>query len=123
MLLVFAAGAVRSQAQARDSRHVVSLDDLSKDAAQPSQNRAADEASVRQLFSSGQAQKALKSAKIDYQRVDGAISQLSDEDLAQVASRARQAQTDFAAGHISGQGWIIILVCIAVLIIVLAIVF
>ncbi len=107
-------------ARAQDKQHVVSLSDLNKDAARPAQTRQANEEAVRTLLSSDQAQKALKSAKLDYQKVDKAVGQLSDEDLAKLAERSRQAQNDFAAGRISDRDmlWIIL---IAIGIIVLAV--
>ena len=107
-------------ARAQDKQHVVSLSDLNKDAARPAQTRQSNEEAVRTLFSSDQAQKALKSANLDYQKVDKAVGQLSDEDLAKLAERSRQAQRDFAAGRISDRDllWIIV---IALAIIVLAI--
>lgn len=120
-LLVLAAlfVAVGAPARAQDKQHVVSLSDLSKDAARPAQTRQANEEAVRTLLSSEQGQKALKSAKLDYQKVDKAIGQLSDEDLTRLAERSRQAQADFAAGRISDRDllWIIV---IALAIIVLA---
>ena len=107
-------------AGAQDKQHVVSLSDLNKDAAQPAQTRLSNEEAVRSLLSSEQAQKAMKSANLDYQKVDKAVGQLSDEDLAKLAERSRQAQRDFAAGRISDRDllWIIL---IALAIIVLAI--
>lgn len=107
-------------ARAQDKQHVVSLSDLNKDAARPAQTRLSDEEAVRSLLSSDQGQKALKSAKLDYQKIDKAVGQLSDEDLAKLAERSRQAQRDFAAGRISDRDllWIIV---IALAIIVLAI--
>ena len=107
-------------ARAQDKQHVVSLSDLNKDAARPAQTRQANEEAVRTLLSSDQAQKALKSAKLDYQKVDKAVGQLSDEDLAKLAERSRQAQNDFAAGRISDRDmlWIIL---IAIGIVVLAV--
>ena len=112
--------AVGIPARAQDRQHVVSLSDLSKDAARPAQTRQANEESVRTLLSCDQGQKALKSAKLDYQKVDKAVGQLSDEDLAKLAERSRQAQADFAAGRISDRDllWIIV---IALAIIVLAV--
>ncbi len=106
-------------AQAQDKQHVVSLSDLSKDAARPAQTRQANEEAVRTLLSSDQGQKALKSAKLDYEKVDQAIGRLSDEDVARLAERSRQARADFAAGRISDRDllWIIV---IALGIIVLA---
>lgn len=111
--------AVGAPARAQDKQHVVSLSDLSKDAARPAQTRQANEEAVRTLLSSEQGQKALKSAKLDYQKVDKAVDQLSDEDLTRLAERSRQAQADFAAGRISDRDllWIIV---IALGIIVLA---
>jgi len=107
-------------ARAQDKQHVVSLSDLNKDAARPAQTRQANEEAVRTLLSSDTGQKALKSAHLDYQKVDKAVGQLSDEDLAKLAERSRQAQADFAAGRISDRDllWIIL---IAIGIIVLAV--
>jgi nitrogen fixation/metabolism regulation signal transduction histidine kinase len=111
-----------ARVMAQDTRHVVSLDDLSKDAAQPAQTRQANQAEIRQLLRSEAGQQALREAKVDYQRVDKAIGQLSDQDLARVADRSRQAETDFAAGGL-GTTLIIAIVLIVVLIIVLSVVF
>jgi hypothetical protein len=118
MALLFGLPGVPAGAQ--DKQHVVSLSDLNKDAARPAQTRQSNEEAVRTLFSSDQAQKALKSANLDYQKVDKAVGQLSDEDLGKLAERSRQAQRDFAAGRISDRDllWIIV---IALAIIVLAI--
>ncbi|HET8921497.1 MAG TPA: hypothetical protein VFN26_00725 [Candidatus Acidoferrum sp.] len=108
-------------ARAQDKQHVVSLSDLNKDAARPAQTRHANEETVRTLLSSDQAQKAMNSAHLDYQKVDKAVGQLNDEDLAKLAERSRQAQSDFAAGRISDRDlmWIIV---IALGIIILALV-
>jgi hypothetical protein len=113
-------GLAVTPARAQDKQHVVSLSDLNNDAARPAQTRQYNEAAVRSLLSSDQAQKALKSANLDYQKVDKAVSQLSDEDLAKLAERSRRAQSDFAAGRISDRDllWIIV---IALGIIVLAV--
>jgi CHASE3 domain sensor protein len=118
--LGLAAAPVRTSGQ--DKQHVVSLDELNKDAARPAQSRQANEAAVRELLSSDAGQQALKSAKVDYQRVDKAIGQLSDEDLAKVADRSRQAESDFAAGGFKST-LIIAIVLIVVLIVVLSLVF
>jgi hypothetical protein len=105
-----------------DKQHVVSLEELNKDAARPAQTRQANEAVVRELLSSEAGQEALKSAKVDYQRVDKAIGQLSDEDLAKVAERSRQAESDFAAGGLKAT-LIIVIILIVILIVVLSLVF
>ena len=106
--------------QAQD-KHVVSVQDLSRDAARPAETRQANEAALRQLFTSEQAQRALKSANIDYSRVDKAVGQLSDEDLTKLAARSRQMQDNFAAGRagsLSDRDLLIIII-IAVLVIAL----
>jgi hypothetical protein len=106
---------------AQDKQHVVSLDELNKDTGRPAETRQANEAALRQLFSSEQAQKALQSAHIDYTKVDNAVGQLSDEDLAKLATRSRQAQSDFSAGRagsLSDRDLLIIII-IAVLVIAL----
>lgn len=122
-LLVLAALFVAAgiPARAQDKQHVVSIGDLSKDAARPSQTRQANEEAVRTLLSSEQGQKALKSANLDYQKVDKAIGQLSDEDLSKLAERSRQAQADFAAGRISDRDMLwIILIALGIVVLALA---
>jgi len=63
----------------------------------------------------------LKSVNLDYQKVDKAVGQLSDEDLAKLAARSRQAQSDFAAGRISDRDllWIIV-IAIGIIVLVVA---
>lgn len=110
-----------AQSQGQD-QHVVTLDELKKDAAQPAEMRHANEAAVKDFLSSEQAQRALKSANLDLKQVDKAVGQLSDEDLAKLADRSRQAQKDFAAGTLSDRDLLwIILIIVAVLIIALAV--
>lgn len=120
--LAFGLAAAPGRALGQDKQHVVSLDELNKDAARVSQTRQANEAAVRELLSTDAGQQALKSAKVDYQRVDKAIGQLSDEDLAKVAERSRQAESDFAAGGLKST-LIITIILIVILIVVLALVF
>jgi len=117
--LLFGVAAVPAGAQ--DQQHVVSVSDLTKDAARPAQTRQSNEEAVRSLLSSDQAQRALKSANLDYQKVDRAVGQLSDEDLARLAERSRQAQRDFAAGRISDRDMLwIILIALAIVVLALA---
>jgi hypothetical protein len=124
LLLGFAALAsmAGTAARAQEKQHVVSPGELRQDSAQPAQTRHANEQAVRSLLSSDAGQKALQSAGVDYQRVDRAVGQLSDEDLAKLARRSAQAQSDFAAGRLSDRDLLwIILIIVAVLIIALAV--
>jgi hypothetical protein len=107
--------------KAQQRQHVVSLGELRQDSARPAQLRQSDEQAIHDLLSSAPGQKALESAGVDYQKVDKAVGQLSDEEAAKLAARARQAQQDFAAGRISDRDLLwIILIIVAVLIIALA---
>ena len=113
---------IPSRSQGQENQHVVSLDELKKDATRPAEARQADESAVRNLLSSESGQQALKSASLDLQKVDKVVSQLDDEDLAKLAERSRQAQKDFAAGKLSDRDLLwIILIIVAVLIIALAV--
>jgi hypothetical protein len=118
LLPCFAMSPANVQAQ---EKHVVSSQELHKEAMRPAEARGADEAALRQLFSSEQAQQALKSVSIDYSKVDKAVGQLSDEDLAKLAARSREVQRNFAggrAGSLSDRDLLIIII-IAVLVIAL----
>lgn len=120
--LAFCAVLGPARIQAQDN-HVVSLDELNRDTAALAHTRQANEAAVRQIFSSEQAQKALKDAHIDYAKVDKAVGQVSDEDLAKLAERARQVQNDFSggkAGSLSDRDLLVILI-IALLVILLVV--
>jgi len=106
---------------AQEARHVVSPSELQRDTAQAAQARHADEQAVRSLLSSDAGQKALKSSGVDFAKVEKAVGQLSDEDLAKLAERSRRAESDFAAGRLSDRDLLwIILIIVAVLIIALA---
>src|SRR5260370_4138045 len=74
-------GSTGVPAGAQDKQHVVSLSDLNKDAARPAQTRQSNEEAVRTLLSSDQAQTALQSANLDYQKLEKAVRQLNGEDL------------------------------------------
>jgi hypothetical protein len=111
-----------AQTSSQDQPHVVSLDELNRDRARPAETRQAEETAVRDLLTTTEGQEALKRAKIDYQRVDNAVGQLSDEDLARVAARSREAQADFAAGAI-GRKLLIVIILIIVLAIALSVAF
>ncbi|HZS72040.1 MAG TPA: PA2779 family protein [Candidatus Acidoferrum sp.] len=107
---------------ARAQQHVVSLNELKEDSAKPAQVRHSNEQAIRGLLGSAAGQKALQAAGVDYQKVDKAVAQLSDEEAARLATRARQAQKDFAAGTLSDRDLLwIILIIVAVLVVALAV--
>jgi hypothetical protein len=106
----------QAKAQTAAGQHVVAQEELRRDVARISETRQANEAAIRHLLSSETAQQALKSAKVDYAKVDRAVSQLSDEEIARLASRARQAEQDFAAGFISAKTVAYIVLALVVII-------
>jgi len=104
---------------AQAAAHVVSSADLQKAAVDASRVRQQNLETLKEFFSSQKAQRALKSAHTDPERVQNAVASLSDAELAQLASRAHRAQADFAAGTLSDRDLIIILVAIAALILII----
>jgi hypothetical protein len=113
---------VSAKAQNPAQQHVITSDELNQEVARPAETRRSNEEAVRHLLSSEAGQEALKSANVDYQRVDKAIGQLNDEELAKLADRSRKAESDFAAGAISAKtlAYLIIAIVIIVVIIVIA---
>jgi len=107
---------------AQENDHVVSSAQLRHDLQKASEIRLANEAAVRELFRSEKGRETLKSAGIDYQKVDRAISQVSDQDLARMADRSREVQKDFAAGRFSDRDLIIImLVAVGLILVIVAV--
>lgn len=77
---------------------------------------------VRSFFSSEQARAALKSGKVDYEKVQKAIATLSPEELARLAARATQVQKDFAGGALSNQELTYIVIALGAAVLVLIVV-
>ncbi len=99
--------------------HVVSLAEMQQQTREASLVRKRNVEAIQQFLSSPAAQKALKATRIDSGKVKSAVSSLSDEELAQLASRANKAQADFAAGTLSDRDLLLILVGIAALILII----
>jgi hypothetical protein len=99
--------------------HVVSRAELQSATVASTTARQKNVETLREFVSSPTAENALKSAHLDAQQVRNAVSRLSDQELAQLASRASKTQADFAAGTLSDRDLIIILVAIAALILII----
>jgi len=95
--------------------HVISPADLQRETLRSTQARQYNLETVRQFLSSQKAANALKSAHISPGQVQTAISTLSEEELAQIASRAEKAQADFAGGRLEDRDLILIILAIAAL--------
>ena len=99
--------------------HVVSQTDIHKELINAGQTRQQNLQKVKGLFSSNETRKAMETAKISPEKVDAAVSTLSDDELARLASRADKIDQDFAAGRINDRDLLIILVGIAALILII----
>jgi hypothetical protein len=95
--------------------HIASPADLQKEMVATTQARQHNLDAVRQFLASPVAEKALKSAHMDPAQVKTAVSVLSDQELAQLASRSNKAQADFAAGDVSDRDLLFIILGIAAL--------
>ena len=99
--------------------HVVSQADIHKELVSAAQTRRENLQKVKGLFSSDETRKAMEAAQLIPERVDTAVSTLSDEELARLASRADNLDKDFAAGRLSDRDLLIIIVGIAALILII----
>lgn len=104
---------------AQPQEHIVSPTELQKAVVDASKTRQENRDTLNKFFSSEKAQQALKSSHIDPQQVTNAVASLSDDELAQLASRANHAQNKFAGGNMSDRDLLIILVAIAALILII----
>lgn len=100
--------------------HVVSPADLQKAAVASTSTRQQNEATVNQFLTSPETRRALDSVHMNPQQVKTAVSNLSDQDVAQLATKANKAQADFAAGIISDHD--LILIALAALVVIIIIV-
>ncbi|HXW14248.1 MAG TPA: PA2779 family protein [Terriglobia bacterium] len=99
--------------------HVVSPTEIHKVAVAATHTRQQNVESVTQFLSSPRAKQALQSAHLSSTQVKNAVSNMSDEEVAQLASRVDKAQAEFAAGHMSDRDLILILLGIVVLILII----
>jgi hypothetical protein len=99
--------------------HVVSQADIHKELVNAAQTRQQNLEKTRRLFSSDETRKAMEAAKISPEKVDAAISTLSDAELARLAARADKLDQDFAAGRISDRDLLIIILGIAALVLII----
>jgi hypothetical protein len=121
MLLAAAVSAGPILAQSEADKHVVSLGELNKDSAGPSEARRTNEAEIRQLFATVDGQKALKSANVDYAKIDRAVSSMSDEDVARISTRARELNQDFAGGNLTDHDLLVILIVVLIVVILIVV--
>ena len=99
--------------------HIVSPSDVHKELVNAAQTRQKNLEKTRRLFSSDETRKALEAAQISPEKVDAAISTLSDDELARLASRADKLDQDFAAGRLSDRDILIVILGLAALVLII----
>ena len=105
-------------AQSTASDHVVSSKLLQQQVESSSAARQKNVDTLSKFMSTPTAEKAMRDAKIDPVQVQKAIPTLSDNELANLSSRATDAQQKFSAGALTNNMLTLIIVLIAVIIIV-----
>jgi hypothetical protein len=99
--------------------HIVSPSELQKAAVAATQTRLRNIQTIRNFLASSSAEKAMRSAHMQPEQVRQGVANLSDQELAQLASRAEKAQADFAAGTLSDRDLLIILLAVAALVLII----
>jgi hypothetical protein len=98
---------------------VISQDELKQALLNASRTRKENLDQVRGLFSSDQSREAFKTAHVDSERVQKAVSSLDDNELAKLAGQTQHIQSDFAAGSLTNQQLTYIVIALATAVIVL----
>lgn len=120
MTAVFAAAISASPLLAAPApQHLVTPGQLQQSTVNASRTRQQNIDEIRQFLSTPQATRAFERAHANPQQVKKAVSGLSDQELAQLSQRATKAQRDFAAGSISTEELILILVAIILVILLI----
>lgn len=105
-------------AQTASADHIVTSQTLQHQIETSSATRQKHVDTLKQFMSTPAAEKAMRDAKIDPVQVQSAIPTLSDSELANLSSRATDAQQKFSAGALSNNMLTLIIVLIAIIIIV-----
>lgn len=111
--------AVPQAVLSQTSEHVVNPQDLQHAAQDATHVRQQNIDTLQSLLRREDVQKALEARHIDPQQVRTAIAALNDQELAQLAARANRAQSDFAAGSMSNQDMLILIIAILALILII----
>jgi hypothetical protein len=98
--------------------HLVTPTEMQSELLKASQRREHNQKAVQELLSSDAGEKALRSVHADQVQVTRAVSNLSDGELARLAERAQQAQSDFAAGRLSKEALLIVAIAVVVVIVI-----
>jgi hypothetical protein len=118
-LLVFALLLTIFPLTLRAQSHVVSPAEIHNELINATQTRQKNLEKAQSIFSSDAAKRALESARMNPGQITGAVSTLSDAELARLASRADKLEHDLAAGALSDRDLLIIILGIAALVLII----
>lgn len=79
-------------------------------------------AQIEEFFSSAPVRNALNKSPLNLRQVENAIPSLSNQELAQLATRTEKVQNEFAAGSLSNEDLTYIVIALATAVIVILIV-
>ena len=118
LLSILLAALIAVPPSLRAQQHVVRPDDIHQELVNATESRRQNRDKVVQLFSSGDAEEALRGAGMDPGQVRSAVAMLSDAELAALAARSDKFREDFAAGAFSNRELLIIIVAVAIVILI-----
>ena len=104
------------------TNHVVTTGELRQAMVKQTSNRQASLDALERLFSRPEIRGAVETTMGSPEKARGALSKLSDEELARLAQKATGAEKDFAAGALSNEELTYIVIALAAAVLVLIIV-
>ncbi|MGC1462485.1 MAG: hypothetical protein WA802_09810 [Terracidiphilus sp.] len=107
-------------AQAIEQDHIVSPQEMQQRLDSSYAARQREIGTLTALVSSPAAERAIKAAHINPEQVRTAIPTLSDEELANLSTRAADAQQKFSAGSMTNDELLIVILIVAIVVIVVA---
>ena len=111
--------AVPQSLMAQATAHVVSPGEMQHQMLVTAQARQRNLDTVRNFLSSPRATKALETAHVSPEQIKTSVASLSDAELAQMASRAEKAQSNFAAGSLDTRDLVLIILGMVALILII----
>jgi hypothetical protein len=109
--------AIFSQAAQQD--HIISSQAMQRQLLDSAAARQRNIETLTNFLSSPTAERAMHDSNIDPTQIKTAIPTLSDEELANLATRANDAQMKFAAGSFTNHDMLILILAVLVLILVI----
>ena len=106
---------------AESNSHIVSNNALQQQVQTHSEVRQQNIQTVTRFFSSPLAQKAMTIEHVSPAQVTHAIPTLSDSELANLSSRANQAQQQFAAGTLSTNQMLLLIIVMLIVVLLVAV--